>query len=145
MSSGGDGGNFFDDLTPETLKGGNFFNNLIEDVVNVGVNTATFGTVGYKDGSLGTKYGVVSGTAGRAVVDGTKVITGAKAAEDANEMARQQFEEQKLAAEQERQNMIVTKGREQMRASQLAGAARRAGTNVTGNLLGTNEKDFLGL
>lgn len=142
MSGGGDGfgEDILDSVTPSVFKkGGNFFGNLINDDLNFGLQLVTGGLLGFKDGKL---------RAG-ATTELVKEMSGAKAAEDANEMARQQFEEQKLAAEQDRQNAIVMKGREQIQASMLAGAARRAGTNTRsfagGALLGSDEKDFLGL
>lgn len=152
MSGGGDGNGFFDDIEKSlsldlhTFKGkGNFFDNLKHDILSQTVQYASGGLLSYKDGKLakGASTELLE-EFGKATLKGTKEVTGAKAAEEANQMAREQFEEQKIAAEQDRQNAIITKGREQVQASQLAGAARRAGT-TNNSLLGSDEKDFLGL
>lgn len=143
MSSGG--GNFFDDAVHvNSLSGkGNFFQNLGNDVLNYAVQYGTYGTVGFQDGKLGEG----------AAIKGVKVLTGAKAAEDANKIATQQFEEQKTAAETDRQNSYRQAGLQQIQQSQMAQAARNTGTanNSTnnsannGSKLGGDEKDFLGV
>lgn len=138
MSSDGEG-SYLESFSGE----GNFFENLGADILNVGLGTATGGLVGYKDGKI---------QAG-ATVDGLKVVTGAKAAEDATALARKQYEEQKAAAEAGRLEAQGQQSRDQMIQSQRAGAARNItskssanrGTAISGSSLGTEEKDFLGL
>jgi hypothetical protein len=148
MSGGGDGG-AFDFAGGENNGGlfglGNFGSggkgNFFENVLNTYLQTQTGGMVEYDKGFKGN----VQNDVGLQII---KETSGAKAAEEANEMAREQFEEQKVAAEQDRNNQILQRGREQIQASQLAGAARRAGTNSnrsTGTVLGSDERDFLGL
>ncbi len=152
--SGGGGGGFFDDaiesVTPKSLTKGMSFKSVMNDTLNLFVQSATGTLLGYEDGKISNGVGTeVLKSAGKSTLSGVKEITGAKAAEDANALARQQFEEQKVAAAQERQDAIVRKGREQMQASQLAGAARKAGQTPStlnqGLKLGSAEKDFLGL
>lgn len=136
MSSGGDG-NYLN-----SFKGkGNFFENLALDIANVGVQTVTAGTVGVD------RNGVKAGE----TTKGLKEVTGARAAEKANEFARKQFEEQKSAAEADRLEAQKQQGRDQMVQSQKAGAARNAtknsvnkGTAIGGSNLG-DQQDFLGL
>lgn len=136
MSGGGDG-NFL-----ESFKGkGNFFENLAVDIANTGVQTVTAGILGVdRDGVKGGE-----------TVKGLKEVTGARAAEKANDFARQQFEEQKAAAEAERLESQKQQGRDQMVQSMKAGAARNAtknsvnkGTAISGSNLG-DQQDFLGL
>jgi hypothetical protein len=132
MSSGG----FVEDITPESMKGGNFFENLAYDLANITTQYITLGTVGV--GKEGVKEGVA--------VSGVKEITGANAAEEANRMAREQYEEAKAAALKQRQDQMFESGMDQINKSKLAGAARNAAkTNKNfGSSLG-DEQDFLGL
>lgn len=147
MSSGdgGSGKGFFDSLKPESLSGkGNFFENLLTDTINYTSQYFSAGLVGY--GQDGVKTGV-TGTAG---VNGLKEITGAKAAEDANKMAREQFEQARDDAQAERAEAIRQTGREELQKSRIAGAARNArtssGKGSYGSFsLGEDERDFLGL
>jgi hypothetical protein len=141
--SSGDGGGLLESFSGE----GNFFENLGSDVLNLGLGAVTYGTVGYKDGKI----------QGGATVEGAKVLTGAKAAEDANDQARKQFEDAKAQAEQDRLNSIAQTGKDEMRKSQMAGAARSTAASRSTNkavasssgggslTLGGDEKDFLGL
>jgi hypothetical protein len=142
-NAGGDsGGNFFETLNTD----GNFFENVLNDVINLGVQYSTYGLVGVKDGKVTT--GVTSGTALR----GMKEITGAKAAEDANKLARDQFENSKAEALAQREESVRQTGREQLQQSRTAGAARATAQSTTNRgqafgsfSLGGDEKDFLGL
>jgi hypothetical protein len=145
--SGKSGGNFFESLG--VTSGGNFF----EDLLSVGLNIGTGGVVGYSaDGGLGA--GAIPNylkNVGNETMRGVKNVTGAKAAEDANKMARQQMEEQRAMAEQERANQQQRTAKDQMRQSQLAGAARggQSGANRSSGMgainIGDDERDFLGL
>ena len=71
--------------------------NIFEDFINFGTQIATIGTLGFDQ----------NGFKGGVTVDATKEITGAAAAEEANKLARQQYEEQKAALEEQRQNKIL--------------------------------------
>lgn len=148
MSSDNNGGNFFGSLNSKTLGGkGNFFENVFQDAINYQLQLATGGTIGYGNGGL--KTGATTDT----VVGGVKELTGAAAAEKANALARQQFEDQKNAALTARQENIANVARDQLRQSDLAGAARSAsrtyspnsGSTASGSNLGAAERDYLGL
>lgn len=161
MSSGNGGGKgFFDNwVNVDSLSGGgNFFENLGNDLLNFGVQAGTGGWLSYEDGKIGN--GVTTNafkSTGQATVSGLKTVTGAKAAEAANEVARKQFEESKAASEKDRVETIAQNARDQVRQSQMAGAARATaasritakGSSATsggGSLsLGDDEKDFLGI
>lgn len=157
MSGGnGDGGGFFDDLiNVESLSGGgNFFENAFADIVNIGVQTATLGTVGYEDGKLSNGYVTnIAKKSGQGTVSGLKEVTGAKAAEAANALATKQYEEAKAQAEEERANTIAQTARDQINQSQKAAGARASSTSratpkITSSgssSLGDAESDYLGL
>lgn len=123
----GDSGN----LTLNSESGGNWFDNFFKD--------------------LGEGFAFIPKKAG----EGYKELSGAKAAEDANEMAKKQFEETKAAAEQARADAITMTGKDQLAQSQKAGAARSVSASsrsankgapiISTSLLGSDEKDFLGL
>jgi hypothetical protein len=123
--SSGDGGGFFDDPLGAATDG------LVQ--------LMTGGTFGYKDGRF--QKGVTS----KAMVDGTKEVTGAAAAEEANLMAREQFEAAQADAVLQRKNDIQTAANRQIQQSRTAGAAKSAGRTSGGITLGDTEKDFLGL
>lgn len=143
--SSGDGGNIFESFS----GGGNFFENLLTDVANIGVQSATFGVYGV--GKNGLKNGVTTNTVrtgGRAAEFGVKEITGANAAEQANALAREQFELQKEQSQAERAEAYRQVGIDQVKQSMLAGAARntsRGASNKGSFSLGGDEKDFLGI
>lgn len=154
MSVEGDGDNFFDDALNSVVGNfdnkGDFLDNLITGGINLGIQASTGGMLGYKDGKFGKGLAVeTTEELGKGLAGGVKEVTGAKAAEEANAMARQQFEDQTLASEADRNNQIAMKGRQEMMASQLAGAARRSGMSSSnqssGNILGSDGRDFLGL
>lgn len=157
--SGGNGGGkgFFDEaFNVESLTGkGNFFENAFADIINVGVQGLTGGIAGFENGKISN--GVATNAAkksGAGAVSGIKEVTGAKAAENANELARQQFEQAQsdaLAARAEAQDQVA---KSELQKSQIAGAARNAqaptrsnfrGVPSGGTLLGQDEKDFLGI
>jgi hypothetical protein len=156
--SGGNGGGkgFFDSLANvDSLSGkGNFFNNLGNDILNVGVQSMSGGFVGFENGKIsnGVSTNIAKST-GQAVVSGLKTVTGAKAAEEANKIATQQFEEQKASAIADRQESYRQAGLQQVQTSQQAGAARStsrsaaatSNTNKGAFNLGGDEKDFLGV
>lgn len=155
MSSGNGGGGFFDNLVNvESLSGeGNFFENAFADIVNLGVQGATLGYLGYEDGKISNGASTnVAKKAGKEVVSGLKEVTGAKAAEEANTFAREQFDASKAQAEKDRKDALAQTARDQVNQSQMAGAARATAASRTtskgsgGSLsLGQDEKDFLGL
>lgn len=133
--------------------GGNFFENLFADALNTGVQFGTRGLVGYKDGKL--TNGVTTDVlreAGRATVYGLKEVTGANAAEQANELARQQMEEQRAAALAEREASQLQTAQNQMQQSNMAASIRGGNSTRTtgkagqmGSFLGGAERDYLGL
>lgn len=113
---------------------------VIDDVINVGTQLMTGGLVGY------SKNGIGAGITGEAAIDATKEVTGANAAEEANALARQQYEDSVEAARVQRQDAITRNARNQVAASQGAGAARtfnRSGNNSS-QVIG-DVSDFLGL
>ena len=121
---------------------------LIEDALNIFANVSTGGLVGFD----GANNGFTPGIVGRAGVQGLKEVTGAQAAEDANKLAREQFEQQKADALQDRENALALDAATQLQVSRSAGGLRRS-TNRSGgdprpstsNSLGGDERDFLGL
>lgn len=87
------------------------------------------------------------GVVGEHVVEGTKEITGANAAEEANEIAREQYEAEQEAAKQALANQQQADKARNLQASQNSTAGRSATTstaNRTVNLSG-GATDFLGL
>jgi len=113
---------------------------VLDDFINVNTQLATAGLVGY--GKDGAKAGVT----GKPVVKGVKEVTGATAAEEANALARDQFEKSTEDALKNRQNAQLQNQQNQIKASQEAGSStvRRATTNKTATPLG-GTTDFLGL
>lgn len=156
MSSGNGGGKGFVDnlVNVESTSGkGNFFENIFADAVNLTTQVTTGGVFGFEDGKIsnGVSTNIAKKT-GKEVVSGLKEITGAKAAEDANKMARTQFEEAKAESEADRVNQQNQIAMSQIQQSQIAGAARSVGTRSTNksqgfgsSSFGDYEKDFLGL
>jgi hypothetical protein len=140
MSSGDSGGGILDESFSGwgSGGGGNFFDNLL----NTYIATQTSGMVTFKDGGFKADakkdYGL----------NIYKEISGAKAAEEANEMAREQFETQQANAIKSRNEAQWRAGRDDITRSNLAGRSRSAiGQNGNGGALnlGSDEKDFLGL
>lgn len=84
---------------------------------------------------------------GKAAVTGTKEITGAKAAEEANAAARKRFEEERDKAAQKRKEQQAESAREQVLRSRLAGEAQQPTSpqNNRQSVLGTDEQDYLGI
>lgn len=114
---------------------------FLDDSLNAVTNIFTAGVVGFDEDGLGT--GILSDAA----IDVTKEITGAKAAEEANALAREQAEQARAQAEQDRQNAISDDQRRNLQASRRAGSVRNnSGDTSSGNVsnLG-NQTDFLGL
>lgn len=120
--------------------GVDFNEDPLGSLLNIGLQYGTYGTVGYGDG--GFKKGIVTDLA----VKGTKEITGAAAAEEANAMAKQQYEENKIKALEDRTNAQTAAKNTQIAASNAAGGARTnktIGAPKADKVGGT--KDFLGL
>lgn len=117
---------------------------LLDDIINISTQVGTLGTVGY--GEKGVKKGVVTDAA----IKGTKEITGAKAAEEANAMARDQFEKSTKAAEQARLDSIKVNERIQTATSNAATSTKSNSTNKTSSgktasSITGDVTDFLGL
>jgi hypothetical protein len=156
-SDNGNGGGkgFFDNIVNvESFSGkGNFFENLGNDFINFSTQMGTGGYLGYEDGKIsnGATTNLFKKT-GKETVSGLKEITGAKAAEEANLQARQQFEETKANAQAARVEAQQQLAKDQLQQSNIAGAARakrttsaNKGQPVPGVTLGADERDFLGL
>jgi hypothetical protein len=147
--------NFFgQSLNLNSLSGGgNFFENLISDVLNLGLQSGTGGLLGFQDGQIGNGVSTdILKNTGKGVVSGVKEVTGAKAAEEANKLAREQFEKQKTDILNERDEAIQKTALNEQNKSQMAQAVRSKGTNTGGaggvfgsSSLGSYERDFLGL
>lgn len=119
-------------------------NSFIESLVDIGSQYFTYGTVGYKSDEGGISPGIV----GQAAIDITKDLTGASAAEEANKLATEQFQEEKTAALQQREDAKAQTAAEQLSISRQASASRAGGIRPTGSRssgLGGEERDFLGL
>ena len=113
---------------------------FVEDVFNL------TGGVGLFDFEKGK--GFKAGKAGEAIVQGTKEVTGAAAAEDANALAREQFEQDKARLTKERADAQATNQRRQITASKGAAGARGNTSTTTGGQgtsLNNTQTDFLGL
>lgn len=95
----------------------------LREVADVAANVFTAGVVGVnKDGQ------VDAGLTSRGVYQGLKDVTGATAAEEANNIAKQQIDAQKAALEEQKKQRIRT---QQDRERQLSMAAK--GTNTGGS------------
>lgn len=115
-------------------------NNFFDDVLDIVVQGSTFGLVGY-DG----KGKVKAGTTGKPAMDVTKEITGAKAAEEANEQAREQFNKDVEAARKQREDMQWMNQQRAIANSNNASSARSMKVdNKTVSKIG-DTSDFLGL
>lgn len=121
-------------------------NSFFESFIDVGTNLFSLGSLGYKSDEGG--YG--AGVYGKKGIEATKEVTGANAAEEANEQARQRFEEEKTASEKQRSDNIALSAAKELQKSRSAASARGG---VSGSSkgqsrfssLGSDEADFLGL
>lgn len=127
-----------------------FIDDPIGGTINAVTNVATMGTVGYNDGRFATSEGLWTKT-GEEAIRGTKQIMGVTAAEEANEIARQQMQQTQIDAEKARVEAQAQSSREQIQASRMA-SGRGGGGVGTGtsrvsrfSSLGEDERDFLGL
>lgn len=113
----------------------------LDDLLNVATQISSFGLVGF--GDKGVKKGVVSDVG----IKGVKDITGATAAEEANQMARDQFEQQTAATKQDRLNAQTANKNANIAASNGVGAMRSTGTknNKSSSANIGDVKDFLGI
>jgi hypothetical protein len=119
---------------------GSVENDPIDDLINAGTQFFTGGLVGYNKG------GIKAGIIGDPIMEGTKEITGAKAAEEANKMAREQFDKSVADANVDRQNAIAQKQRNQVNASINAGEARSSASKKTNTTKPLGDvTDFLGI
>lgn len=122
-------------------------NSLFENFINASLNLSSGGVLGFQSG------GLAPGVLADKVVEGAKEITGAAAAEEANDLARQRFEEEREKAEEQRREAQARSSRDQIIASRRAGAAQSSASNRANNanrrsqfsILGSDERDFLGL
>ena len=125
------------------------------DVVDFSLQTTTGGLVGFNED------GFRKGVTGEVVVDTLKDVTGANALEAANDQAQARFKQEEDARAKAQEDARNAQYRDQLRASNIAGAARgtsarggrgsgasgiAAGGGSKGNsLLGSDVQDFLGL
>lgn len=112
---------------------------IFDEAINLATNVSTFGTVGF--GKDGFKAGVV----GKPVLGLTKELTGAKAAEEANEITRQQIDQARQQATAERSRAIEQNKQRQIQLSKSAGRARKATQDRGSSTLGNSGSDLLGL
>ena len=117
--------------------------NFFESTADVLLEGTTGGLLGMENGRVG------EGEVTKIGVDILKEVTGVKAAEEANKMAREQFEEEKARLAKERKDAKAASAAEQLRQSRQAGSMR--GTTSSGRPTGLKygmmdeERDFLGL
>ena len=118
-----------------------FTDDPLGTTLNVATNVVSAGLIGYENG------GLKAGVTGQVAVDTTKDITGATAAEEANDMARQQFEQQTADALKVRQDNILANQRNQTALSNAAGSRnsnigtpQKTTKTITGDV-----SDFLGV
>ena len=121
-------------------------NSVFESFVDIAAQTLSGGVVGYK--SDGGGFGASGIT-----TKGLKEVTGAKAAEEANEMAREQAEEAKAQILKDREDAKNLNAADQLAKSRKASTVRSTATSRSSssvgrssiNNLGGEERDFLGL
>jgi hypothetical protein len=109
-------------------------NNPLESIANVGLNIATGGLVGLDDGKIsggviGEPILKAGENAVNAVGKGLKDITGATAAEEANKLDREMFEQAKMEATKERENAAALKAQNDLVKSNLANTESNVNTN----------------
>ena len=114
-----------------------------EDIL---INSITGGFVGYGDG------GLRAGALTRGFAEGIGELTGANAARDANNMARNLLAEQRAEAARLREEELARLRRNDVSASRAAGRSQRAAFYGAGSGLGADSgafnnltRDFLGL
>jgi len=115
----------------------------LDDALNVVTQVSTLGLVGY-NGEKGLSQGKVTST----TLEGAKELTGANAAEEANRLARQQYEDQVLAARTDRENMLLQNKQRQITASNAATASRNSAnntSNINSQRFTGDVSDYLGL
>jgi hypothetical protein len=113
---------------------------------DVALNFLTGGLLGYSDGRLG------AGALTRGFSEGIGELTGANAARDANNMARNLLAEQRAEAARLREEELARLRRNDVSASRAAGRSQRAAFYGAGSGLGADSgafnnltRDFLGL
>lgn len=122
-------------------------NSVLESIIDVAIQGSTAGLLGFSsdEGGLGT------GIVGEAGVDVLKEVSGAKAAEEANEDARRRVDEERARIEEQTKQNQAQSAANQLAASRSAASARggvstpsSTGQSRFSNL-GSDEADFLGL
>ncbi len=113
----------------------------LREVTDVAANVFTAGLVGVNEDGQ-----VDAGLTSRGVYQGLKDVTGATAAEEANNIAKQQIDAQKAALEEQKRQRIRT---QQDRERQLSMAAKGTGTGgSTGGGVSAEQQlagEFLGI
>jgi len=125
-------------------------NSVFENVIDTVLQVGTLGTLGFNGEDDSITGGVIEKGVEKGR-EGLKIVTGAAAAEQANELARSQFEEEKANRLREREAAREQNTLEQLELSRRSGAARRptgSKSSIPSNRfsnLGDTEGDFLGL
>lgn len=113
----------------------------LNEIADTYLQTHTFGLVGINDNDQ-----LEAGITARGVYQGLKDVTGATAAEEANNIAKQQIDAQKATLEEQKRQRIRN---QQDRERQLSMAAKGTGTGgSTGGGVSAEEQlagEFLGI
>lgn len=113
----------------------------LNEVADVAANVLTGGLIGVNDDDQ-----LEAGIVARNTYQGLKDVTGATAAEEANNIAKQQIDEQKATLEEQKKQRIRT---QQDRERQLSMAAKGTSTGgATGGGVSAEEQlagEFLGI
>lgn len=117
---------------------------VIDDVVDFSTQAGSLGLFGY-DKEEGFKAGKV----GQLAIDATKEVTGAAAAEEANAIARDQFEKDEARLTKQRADAQSEHRKRQVSLSKGASRARGNSTSTsstqTSSSINNTQTDFLGL
>lgn len=123
-------------------------NSFFESLLDVAISLPSFGFAGYKS----DEGGLTTGYSTNAIVNTGKELTGAKAAEEANDLARQEIQNAKDQALTDRENAQASNAADQLSKSRKAGNLRKTtgksstpGASSINSNLGQDERDFLGL
>jgi len=123
---------------------------IVNDVIDVAVNYATWGAVGYKDGKLSEGISTQAVRAGvRGADEGLGEITGRNLAREQLNFQKQQIADEKARLDKQRKDALTRTQQQDMAASQAAAGARvrnpqLAKLSVGQDVLG-DQQDFLGV
>lgn len=123
---------------------------VVNDVIDVAVNYATWGAVGYKDGKLSEGISTQAVRAGaRGIDEALGEITGRNIAREQLNLQKQQLADEKVRLEKQRKDALSQAQQQDQAASQAAAGARvrnpqLAKVTVGQDVLG-DQQDFLGV